>query len=41
MYLSLDSIDKADGNYGTNYDTFSTELLNSIRASGVQTINYC
>jgi PIF1-like helicase/DNA helicase Pif1-like protein len=35
MYLSSDSIDKSDGNYGSNDDAFSIEFLNSIRASGV------
>ena len=34
-YLSSYSIEKSEGRYGNNYDAFSIEFLNSIRASRV------
>ena len=35
LYLSSDSINKSEGNYGTNDNAFSIEFLNSICASSV------
>ena len=35
FYLSSDSIDKSDSNYGSNDDAFSIEFFNTIRVSEV------